>query len=172
MAGNTVLFTHNVLFWCVCRNKKTVFLNNFYKSWASLETLQLRSGCWVVFLNRWTWKTKHFYPLYKPTKKRTMFLIVKSQVAMSKKGKILLIWKIHVTMASKDAYVSNNLQLQKLSSTFIHKNKSLLPATSILSRSSMFYKNVVSLDKLTCIDHVVIGKCRERERVGQFSWFT
>ena len=95
---------------------------------------------------------------------------MKSQVAMSKKGKILLIWKIHVTMANKDAYISNNLQLQKFSSTFIHKKKSRLSATSILSRSSLAYKTTISLDKLTCIDHVDYGKCRER--VVKFSWFT
>ena len=51
------------------------------------------------------------------------------------KVKNLLSWKGHVTMAKKDAYIVNGLQLQNHSLTFIHKNRSPLSATSILSRS-------------------------------------
>ena len=35
------------------------------------------------------------------------------------KGKSLLIWKCHVTMTKKDAYISNEKQLQNHSLTFI-----------------------------------------------------
>ena len=56
-------------------------------------------------------------------------------VTMTKKGKNLLIWKGHVTMAKKAAYLSNKLHLQNHSSIFLHKNILLLPATSILFRS-------------------------------------
>ena len=37
----------------------------------------------------------------------------------------------------KPAYLSNEMQLRNHSSTFIHRNESLLSATSILSRSPM-----------------------------------
>ena len=53
-------------------------------------------------------------------------------------------------------------------STFFHRNKSLLSATSILSRSPMAYNTSGSLDKLTCIDYVDYGKCQGR--FGQISW--
>ena len=71
-------------------------------------------------------------------------------------------------MTKKDAYMSNGMQLQNHSSTSIHKNKSLLPATSILSRSPMAYNTTASLDKLTCTDYMDFGKCQDR--FGQFSW--
>ena len=71
---------------------------------------------------------------------------------MTKKGKNLLIWKSGVTMNKKDAYKRNKMQPQNHSLTFIHKNKSLLSATSILSRSPMAY-TTASLDKLTCTDY-------------------
>ena len=59
------------------------------------------------------------------------------------------------------------MQLQNHSSTFFHKNKSLLSATSILSRSPMAYNTAVSLDKLTCTDYVDFGKFQDR--FGQIS---
>ena len=62
----------------------------------------------------------------------------------------------------KNAYISNEMQLQTLSSTFINKNKSLLSATSKLSRSPMTYNTTASLDKLTCTDYVDFGKCQDR----------
>ena len=49
-------------------------------------------------------------------------------------------------------------QLQNHSLSFIHKNKSLLSATSILSRSLMAYNTTASLDKLTCTDYVEFCK--------------
>ena len=39
---------------------------------------------------------------------------------MTDKGKNLLIWKGHVAMTEKDAYISNEKQLQNRSLTFIH----------------------------------------------------
>ena len=67
----------------------------------------------------------------------------------------------------KDAYISNEMQLQNHSSTFIHENKSLPSNTSILSRSPMAYNTTASLDKLTCTDYVDFDKCQGR--FGQFS---
>ena len=87
---------------------------------------------------------------------------------MSKKGENLLIWKSHVTMTKRDAYINNEMQLQNHSLTFIHKNKSLPPATSILSCSPMVYTTTASLDKLTCTDFVDFGKCQDI--FGHFSW--
>ena len=68
----------------------------------------------------------------------------------------------------KHAYISNEIQLQNHFLTLIHKNKSLLSATSILSRSHMAYNTTASLDKLTCTDCIDFGKCQDR--FGQFSW--
>ena len=68
----------------------------------------------------------------------------------------------------KDAYISNDLQLQNHSSTFIHKNKSLLSATSVLSCSPLAYNTTAYLEKLTCTDCVDFGKCQDK--FGQFSW--
>ena len=60
------------------------------------------------------------------------------------------------------------MQLQSRSLTFIHKSKSLLSATSNLSRSPMSYNTTASLDKLTCTDYKEFGKCQDRS--GHFSW--
>ena len=60
------------------------------------------------------------------------------------------------------------MQLQNHSLTFVHKNHSLLSATSILSRSPMAYNTTALLDKLTCTDYVDFGKCQDR--FGQSSW--
>ena len=51
--------------------------------------------------------------------------------------------------------------------TFIHKNKSLLSATSILSRSPIAYNTTASLDKRTYTDYVDFGKCQDK--FGRFS---
>ena len=71
-------------------------------------------------------------------------------------------------MTEKDAYISNEMQLQKHCLTFIHKNKSLLSATSILSCPPIAYNTTASLDKLTCTDYVNFGKCQDR--FGLFFW--
>ena len=62
----------------------------------------------------------------------------------------------------KHAYISNGMQLQNHSSTFIHKNKPLLLATSFLSRSPRAYNTTASLDKLTFTDYVDFGKLQDR----------
>ena len=77
--------------------------------------------------------------------------------------------KYHATMTENDAYISNKMQLQKHSITFIHKNNSLPSATSILSRSPMVYNNTASLEKLTRTNSMDFGK--GQDGLGQFSWF-
>ena len=71
-------------------------------------------------------------------------------------------------MTKKDAYISNEIQLQKHSLPFIHKNKSLLSATSILSCSPVACNTTASLDNLTCTNYVDFGKAQDR--FGRFSW--
>ena len=75
--------------------------------------------------------------------------------------------KRHVTMTRKDAYISNEMQLQNHSLSFIVRNFSLPSATSILSRSPMAYNTTASLDKLTCTGYVDFGK--SQDRFGRFS---
>ena len=84
------------------------------------------------------------------------------------KRKNLLIWESRVTMTKKDAYISNEMQLQNHSLISTRNNKSLHSATSILSRSPMAYNTTVSLDEVTCTDYVDFGKCQGR--FGRFSW--
>ena len=87
---------------------------------------------------------------------------------MTEKRMNLLLWKCHVTTTRKDACISNEKQLQILSSTFIPKKKSLPSATSILSSSPITYNTTASLEKLTCTDYVDFGKCQDK--LGLFSW--
>ena len=68
----------------------------------------------------------------------------------------------------KNAYTSNDGQLQNHSSVFIHKNNSLPSATSVLSRSAVAYSTTASLDKLICTDYVNVGKCQDL--FGRLSW--
>ena len=69
----------------------------------------------------------------------------------------------------KNAYISNETQLQNHSLTFIHKNKfTFLSATSVLSRSRMTYNTTASLDKLTCNGYVDFDICQDR--FGHFPW--
>ena len=109
--------------------------------------------------------------MYKPTKEGKSSLIWKCDVTMTKKGQKLLLWKCHMTVDKneKDSYTSNELKLQNHSLFFLHKNKSLLSATSILSRSPMANKTTVFMDKLTCTNDVDF--CKRQDRFGQFSWF-
>ena len=67
---------------------------------------------------------------------------------MAEQGKNLLILKCQMTIFKRDAYIGNEMQLQNLSLVFIPKNKSLLSATSVLSRSSLAHNTTASLDKL------------------------
>ena len=84
----------------------------------------------------------------------------------TERGKTFLLWKSPVTITKKDAYISNDMQLQTPSLTY--KNKSLLPAISILSRSPLAYNATASLDKLTSTNYVDFGK--RQDRFGHFSW--
>ena len=61
-------------------------------------------------------------------------------------------------MIKKDAYISNEMQLQNHSSTIIHKNKSLLSSTSILSCSPTAYITTETLGKIKCTNYVDFGK--------------
>ena len=71
-------------------------------------------------------------------------------------------------MTIRDAYISNEKQLQNHSSIFFYINKSLLSATSFLSWSPLAYNTTASSDKLTCTDYVDFRKCEDI--FGQFSW--
>ena len=73
----------------------------------------------------------------------------------------------HVTMTKKDAFISNEIQLQNQSLFFIHKNISLHSATRSLSCSPMAYSTTASLDKLTCTDNVDFGE--SQDRFGRFT---
>ena len=67
-----------------------------------------------------------------------------------------------------EAYMSNNLQLQKNSLNLLLKSKWSLSATNVLSQSKpMAYNTTASLVKLTFADYVDFGKCQ-----GSFGWFT
>ena len=78
--------------------------------------------------------------------------------------------KLQVTLTEEEANIRKNLRDQKQSSYFILKNKSVVPATSILSQqpSTMAYNTTASLDKVTCTDHVVFRK--NRFRLGRIFW--
>ena len=68
----------------------------------------------------------------------------------------------------KHAFISNEMQLQNHSLTFIQKGESLLSATSILSRSPMAHNITASLDRLTCTNYVNFGKFPDR--FERFFW--
>ena len=91
-----------------------------------------------------------------------------SHVTTNEKGKNIPIWKCHVTLTKKDAYISNELQLQNHSLISLHKKKSLLRATSILVSSTMAYNTTASMDKLTCSDYADFDK--RQGRFGQLNW--
>ena len=106
-------------------------------------------------------KTRYLYFLYKPTKKRKRFHILNCHVTMTKKRRNLFLWKCHVTMPKKNADISNEMEFQRQSLALIHKNESLLSATSILYCSLMAYNTTASLDKLSCTDYVDLDKCQD-----------
>ena len=64
--------------------------------------------------------------------------------------------------------MSNESQLQNQSLTFADKNKSLLSATSTVSRSLMACNITASLDNLKCTNYVDCGKCQDW--FGWFAW--
>ena len=61
----------------------------------------------------------------------------------------------------KHAYICDELQLQNISLTFIHKKISLFSATSILYHSPIAYNIPASLDKLICTDFVYFGNWQD-----------
>ena len=139
-------------------------MNNTCKSWESLVTLLPPSDCWVEFWTNGSDKQKNLF-LYTPTKKSERFHIWNCHVTKTKKGKNLLIWKFRVTMTKKDAYKTNKLQLQNHPLSFIHKNKSILLATSNIFRSPMAYNTTASLDKLTFTNSADFGKMLRQIRL-------
>ena len=115
-------------------------------------TCSITADIWLLscFLNKLIWKTRYRYFLYKSTKNR----------------KNLLIWRSHVRMTKAEAYRSDSFQLLNHFSPSIVKKCAPLSATSVPSPSPMAYNTPVSLDKLTCTDHVDFGKLH-----GRFGFF-
>ena len=144
-----------------------LFLKILHESWESLVTLQLQSDYSVVFPTVESEQQSTFNFCTNPTRKEKVSYMEMSR-ENDQKTKNQHLWKNHMTMTKKDAYISNKLQLQNLSLTFIHKSKSLLSATSILSCLSMAYNTPDSLDRLTCIDAVEYAKCQDT--FEQISW--
>ena len=101
----------------------------------------------------------HFLQTYQKKKEVPFLEMSRDNV---QKGENLLIWKCHETMTKAHAYISYEVQLQNHSLNFIHKNKSLLSATSIQSCSPMVYNTTASLDKITYTDYLDFGKCQDR----------
>ena len=71
-------------------------------------------------------------------------------------------------MIKKDAFMKKEMQLQNQYLTFIHKNKSLLSPTSILSHSPVAHKITPSLRNLTCTEDVDFGK--RQDSYGRLSY--
>ena len=67
----------------------------------------------------------------------------------------------------ENVLICNELQLQNQSLIIIHKNKTPLSATCILSRSPVTHSTTPSLDKPNCTDYVDFGKFQDS--IGQFS---
>ena len=84
---------------------------------------------------------------------------------MTKKGRSILIWKYHVTLARTKAVTYSSQIIVQLS---LSKINSLFSATTILSHSPMAYNTTASLDRLICTDYVDFGKCQDR--FGPISW--
>ena len=84
---------------------------------------------------------------------------------MTKKGKNIVIWKYHVTLARTEAVTYSSQIIVQLS---FSKINSLLSATSILPRSPMAYNITAFLNKLACTDYVDFGK--SQDRFGRLSW--
>ena len=77
------------------------------------------------------------------------------------RGRNILLWKYHVTLAVTYSY-------QIIVQLSFSKINSLLSATSFLSRSPMAYNITETLDKLACTDNVDFGK--RQDRLGRLSW--
>ena len=81
------------------------------------------------------------------------------------KRKYFFIRKYHVTLTRTKAVTYISQIIVQLS---FFKIKSLLSATSILSRSPMAYNTTETLNKLACTDSVDFGKIQDR--FGRFFW--
>ena len=103
-------------FISVCRNKEAVFWKICLKTG---NHFNITAAIWFFrrFLNKWIWKTRYYYFLYKPTKK----------------GKRFLIWKSHVTMTRREAYICNEMQLKSFS--YLLSQKQITPFSYQLSIS-------------------------------------
>ena len=114
----------------VVAETKRLFFEKFV--WKLGITCNITAAIWLLqrFLNKWIWKTRYYYFLYKPTKKGKMLHKWKCHVIMTKKWRNILIWKIHVTMTMKDAYISNEMQLQNHSLTSFRKTNHFFQPSS------------------------------------------
>ena len=129
--------------------QKVCFLNNLYKNWESFVTLQLPSdGCVALWTNESEKQDTITICTSLPKKEDVPY--VETSRDKGRKEKESTYMEMSRTMTEKDAYISNDMQLQNQSSNFVLKNKSLLSATGILSCSPMAYNTTVSLDELTC----------------------
>ena len=152
----------------MCLPKQRVcFLNNLYESWESLVSLHLPSDCCVVFrTNESEIQDTITFCTNLPKKERSSIQGNVSDNDQKRKESPYL--EMSRDNDQKHAYMSNKMQLQNHSLTFIQKHQKVLSATSILSRSTMAYDTTASLDKLTCTDYLDFGKCQDR--FGRFSW--
>ena len=146
---------------------KRLLLNNLYKSWESLEIVQLPSDCCVVFWTNESEKQGTFIFCTNQPKKKRGSIYGNVTWQGSKKEKIPYM-EMSRDNDQNNAYVNNEMQLQNHSLTTIHKNKPHFSATSTLSCSPMAYNKTASLDKLTCTNYVDFGKCEDRFR--DFFW--
>ena len=139
---------------------KRLFFQNLHKSWMSFATSQLPSHCWDVFWAMNLKRNKLLLLVNKPAQKGRRLDLWKSHTTETGKGKNLLVRKNQVKL-TKEAYISNDLLAQNHSLTFILKNKSLLPATSVLSGQlePMAYNSTPSLDNLICTDYADFVNC-------------
>ena len=149
--GNAKLPNHKAFLKSISRFWTTVF-HILHNSSLSLVKEHPPLGCWRNSVNENFSETNCHYFLYQFCNKRKRFQL----------------WKYHVTMIKREAYMSNNLRHQSHSLTSLLKNKSLLSAATILSRQPKptACKTIASLDKLTCNDYINCGNCQDR--FGQF----
>ena len=58
VASDTIFFTHNIIFKCVCTNEAAVFEENFWKLGI---TCNITAAIWLLhsFVNKWIWKTRY-----------------------------------------------------------------------------------------------------------------
>ena len=84
------------------------------------------------------------------------------------KGKNLLIWKCHVTVTKKEAYISNEKQLQNLSVTFIQKKQITTFSYQHSISSTHGLQHYCFLGQANL--HRLCGLWHCQDRFGQISW--